>query len=148
MARYINSIKFEEVNGWPIITIEKDGKERFLMPFRYRKFQVCETRDGELDMGSGYDKDWSRIINMDPEYAKIFLKKELGECLSSYLHTSYGWPGEPIGVTYLTNLTMTPYQEETGLREAIVDTIDVNDVRFVDEFIDATYELVKARYAA
>lgn len=147
----ISELTIENLEGfiYPVLHIknENNENERFLMPFRLYRFQICETIDGECDMGSSEVKKFSDILqySLDP---RSILMKYLCMCLNDYMSTSYGYPGRIVRYTYQNNIFRNEYREEKDLRNKveIKETYKIEDLPFVDEFIDETIAAVKREY--
>lgn len=147
----ISEMTIENLRGfvYPVLHIkdEDNENERFLMPFRLYRFQICETIEGECDMGSSEVKMFSDIVeySLDP---KSRLMKYFCMCLNDYMSTSYGYPGRIVRYTYQDNIFRNEYLEEKDLRNKveIKETYKIEDLPFIDKFIDETIKVVKETY--
>lgn len=147
----ISELTIENLRGfvYPVLHIkdENNENERFLMPFRLYRFQICETITGEWDLGSSEVKMFSDIVeySLDP---KTRLMKELCKCFNDYMTTSYGYPGRVVRYTYQDNIFRNEYLEEKDLRNRveIKETYKIEDLPFIDKFIDETIKVVKETY--
>ena len=117
----------------------------YLSPFRYYKFQVSASIDGDGDLGSSnvhyFFKD---VINQYcKEDAITILCKELCKCLNSYLQTRYGYPGYNVGYTYNGKVYTEEYYEKKNLQYEEFYELTENDILM--QFVEDSYYAV-ARY--
>ena len=153
----ISRLTIENLDGfiYPVLHIdytrERDGEtgSRYLMPFRLYRFQVCGTIDGEWDLGSSVVKMFKDILEYypNPEWR---LKCLLCECFNDYMDTSYGYPGRVVRFTFEDNMYRNKYMEEKDIRKGVTinntETYKLEDIPFVDKFIEATVMAVKRQY--
>lgn len=157
MANYINSIELttEKLNGleYPCLQITNiKGEPAYLVPFRFYKFQVCGNKTGEWDLGSSDIRFFKKIFdehmfdyNVCAEVTNE-LYKEVTACLTSYLKSSYGYPGKNIAVTNLDTPCFTEFQIESGYPDSIDGKFAIENLEYIDDFIDETYRMIKKYY--
>jgi hypothetical protein len=154
---YINQISSETESmgglNYPCIKITNiNGDVGYLLPFRFYKFQVCGTKTGEWDLGSG-DVHFFKLYFEKHKYdynicAAVIdeLYKAATACLTSYLDTSYGYPGKKVAVRYGGTPYFTEYQLKKGYPDKVVDYFDIEDIEGIDDFLCDTYKLVVDYY--
>ena len=156
-----NTIKLEVTrmnnDEWPTLKIKNLVSETngYLMPFRFSFFQVCGSRKGEGDYGSG-DHTYLKLKDIvsfsnNPDYE---LKIEVVKCLNDYLHTCYG----DVGCNAAFTLDCIPYFTENMQSNTIPNRVKRNggapfdefyrleDMPFIDEFINETIKFIADHY--
>lgn len=116
----------------------------YLAPFRFYKFQVSMTYDGDCDLGSSnvnyFFKDV--IARYNKEDAMNILCQELCKCLNSYLQTRYGYPGYNVAYTFNGEIYNDQYYRDKNLE--YIETIELDDTLL--QFVIETYYAVAKYY--
>ena len=150
MANYINITKMTTEScasfDYPVLEIHNiNGTVGYLMPFRFYRFQVCGNKAGICDMGASEIKKLEDIV-MWHRNAKFLLKLEAISAINDHLNTSYGDVKKNVAYTINGQIPLTSYMQESVLPYGFDELVDCSELAYLDEFIDATYNLIVDYY--
>lgn len=89
---YESKFNVPELKVTPLVTTDF-VRSGYMGPFRWRKFQISGSKDGELDLGSGVDRPWQYYLTGNIDHDTRYLKQKVVECINHYFNTCYGSPG-------------------------------------------------------